>query len=307
MFAMANNPELLPFQDWSIRQNINTQPKFAKIFLPNNEIRRIPIIWNYQQIKQLIQQYLEEGHRTRKQYIEYQDDGDWVRFDTQKEWEEAITLHVQRTNDTIPFKLRVIVTKKHAAENNSLIKITKTYSKEQYHQAIENYENALNLDGSNGEIWTALGHCFLMTDDVLKAYSAYHHAIYKSQNKTIVSILFSMFNILKDSHLWYGVGIMYEKFKSWDNAEEAFNRALKMDPEFEKSGDIYFRLGTVYSQQNKYQQSLECFGRILHNPPHPITKVDIWFQIANVYQLQKLVSNCVFLINITVCGSKEIL
>ncbi len=91
--------------------------------------------------------------------------------------------------------------------------------------------------------------------------------------------------------MWYGIGILYERYTSLDNAEEAFTSVLKMSPGFEKSNEIHFRLGIIYKQQNKYEQSLECFGHILQNPPHPLTEADIWFQIGHVYELKKDVSS----------------
>jgi general transcriptional corepressor CYC8 len=68
--------------------------------------------------------------------------------------------------------------------------------------------------------------------------------------------------------LWYGIGILYERYGSLENAEEAFTSVLKKDPKFfflflkksfEKGNEIYFRLGIVYKQQQKYDQSLEVF------------------------------------------------
>ncbi|KAF0975746.1 hypothetical protein FDP41_005073 [Naegleria fowleri] len=145
-------------------------------------------------------------------------------------------------------------------------------------KAVEYYHRALQTEDNNTEIWGNLGHCFLMMDDLTKAYTAYHQAIYnaKLQNKT-----------KQDPHLWYGIGILYERYNSLDNAEEAFRSVLKMDAQFEKINEIYFRLGIIYKQQKKYEQSLECFGRIRKNPPPPLTEADIWFQIGHVYELKK--------------------
>ena len=148
----------------------------------------------------------------------------------------------------------------------------------EFQKAVELYHQALKTEDNNTEIWGNLGHCFLMMDDLTKAYTAYHQAIYnaKLQNKT-----------KQDPHLWYGIGILYERCNSLDNAEESFRSVLKMDAQFEKINEIYFRLGIIYKQQKKYEQSLECFGHILKNPPSPLTEADIWFQIGHVYELKK--------------------
>lgn len=57
--------------------------------------------------------------------------------------------------------------------------------------------------------------------------------------------------------MWYGIGILYDRYGSFEHAEEAFTAVLKMDPKFEKSNEIYFRLGIIYKQQMKYEQALE--------------------------------------------------
>jgi glucose repression mediator protein len=113
--------------------------------------------------------------------------------------------------------------------------------------------------------------------------------------------------------LWYGIGILYDRYGSLEHAEEAFSSVLRMEPgqysicidwssedlsdfcnaplEFEKANEIYFRLGIIYKQQHKYPASLDCFRYILGHPPRPLTAVDIWFQIGHVYEQQKDVSS----------------
>jgi len=130
---------------------------------------------------------------------------------------------------------------------------------------------------------------------------------------------------LQEPKLWYGIGILYDRYGSLEHAEEAFSSVIRMDPsasvslfslfhllissssvDFEKSNEIFFRLGIIYKQQRKSAQSLEvcwnpvflfstwlirvasqCFRYILSNPPRPLTEIDIWFQIGHVYEQQK--------------------
>ena len=61
---------------------------------------------------------------------------------------------------------------------------------------------------------------------------------------------------VQDTKLWYGIGILYDRYGSCEHAEEAFTAVLKIEPAFEKSSEIRFRLGIIYKQQNKYDQSL---------------------------------------------------
>src|SRR5688572_13824147 len=57
--------------------------------------------------------------------------------------------------------------------------------------------------------------------------------------------------------LWYGIGILYDRYGSYDYAEEAFSQVMQIQPDFEKANEIYFRLGIIYKQQSKFVQSLE--------------------------------------------------
>jgi len=157
----------------------------------------------------------------------------------------------------------------------ALIQIASIYrSNEHYAKAVEYLNRILELDGKSGEIWGELGHCYLMMDELQKAYTAYQNALCNLPNP-------------KDPKLWYGIGILYDRYGSLDHAEEAFDAVLKIQPDFEKANEIHFRLGIIYKQLARYRSSLECFNKILNSPPAPLTQADIYFQIGHVCELQK--------------------
>ncbi|KAI9707847.1 MAG: hypothetical protein M1820_004453 [Bogoriella megaspora] len=147
-------------------------------------------------------------------------------------------------------------------------------TKDQFPAAVEYLRNILKLEPNNGETWSSLGHCYLMMDDLQQAYSAYQQALYHLQDP-------------KEPKLWYGIGILYDRYGSLEHAEEAFSQVMRMEPHFEKANEIYFRLGIIYKQQQKFTQSLECFRWIVNDPPRPLTEEDIWFQIGHVHEQQK--------------------
>lgn len=66
-----------------------------------------------------------------------------------------------------------------------------------------------------------------------------------------------MGNTRQDPRLWYGIGILYDRYGSLDHAEDAFVNVMNMQPDFDKAHEIYFRLGIIYKQQQKYNNSLE--------------------------------------------------
>ncbi|KAI0935662.1 hypothetical protein AcV5_004018 [Taiwanofungus camphoratus] len=147
--------------------------------------------------------------------------------------------------------------------------------KENYPKAVDYFQRVISMQQDNGEVWSALGHCYLMLDDLQKAYAAYQQALYLLPNPK------------EDPKLWYGIGILYDRYGSLDHAEEAFASVLKMDKDFDKANEILFRLGIIYKQQGKYAESLDCFDRILRNPPNPLAHADIWFQIGHVFEQQR--------------------
>lgn len=122
-------------------------------------------------------------------------------------------------------------------------------SKDQFTAAVEYLRQIIKIDPANGEVWSSLGHCYLMMDDLQQAYSAYQQALYHLPDP-------------KEPKLWYGIGILYDRYGSLEHAEEAFSQVMRMEPNFEKANEIYFRLGIIYKQQQKFQQSLE-----VSNPP----------------------------------------
>lgn len=117
-------------------------------------------------------------------------------------------------------------------------------SKDQFTGAVEYLKQIIQVEPTEGEVWSSLGHCYLMMDDLQQAYSSYQQALYHLQDP-------------REPKLWYGIGILYDRYGSLEHAEEAFSQVMRMEPSFEKANEIYFRLGIIYKQQQKFQQSLE--------------------------------------------------
>ncbi|KAI7885182.1 TPR-like protein [Lichtheimia hyalospora FSU 10163] len=165
---------------------------------------------------------------------------------------------------------------KHNADSvNALSRLASLYrDQDQLDQAVKYFKRVLTIDENHGETWSALGHCHLMMENLGEAYHAYQQALSCLPNP-------------KDPKLWYGIGILYDRYGSLEYAEEAFSAVIHMDNSFEKVNEIYFRLGIIYKQQQKYDLSLQCFRYILANPPQPLTQVDIWYQMGHVYEQQR--------------------
>lgn len=103
-----------------------------------------------------------------------------------------------------------------------------------------------------------------MLDNLQEAYSAYQQALYHLQDPKVCphptpsSVCYwHELTQHQEPKLWYGIGILYDRYGSLEHAEEAFSQVMRMSPEFEKANEVYFRLGIIYKQQQKYGESLE--------------------------------------------------
>ena len=68
-----------------------------------------------------------------------------------------------------------------------------------------------------------------MQDDLQKAYAAYQQALYLLPNPKVTSIQLPYVlctltpSTKEDPKLWYGIGILYDRYGALDHAEEAFS------------------------------------------------------------------------------------
>jgi len=88
-----------------------------------------------------------------------------------------------------------------------------------YNKVVDYASRSLAIDdsGNEGEMWSLIGHAFLQLGQMPRAYSCYQQAIAKAVKKD-------------DPKLWYGIGILYDRYGSVEHAEEAFASVLKLDP-----------------------------------------------------------------------------
>ena len=103
-----------------------------------------------------------------------------------------------------------------------------------------------------------------MMEDLQQAYNSYQNALYhlpdpkvRARQCRCCRALETDTSRAQEPKLWYGIGILYDRYGSLEHAEEAFSQVMRMEPAFEKAHEIYFRLGIIYKQQQKFASSLE--------------------------------------------------
>lgn len=145
----------------------------------------------------------------------------------------------------------------------------------EYQAAIEYYVKLITIDSENGPAWTALGHCYLLVEDLQKSFNAYQRALYSLED-------------IKDPQLWYGIGILYEKFESYNHAISALIAVLKMSPNFYQKSEVLYKLGMIFAKTNQIQQAISYFqNSILTNTFTLKRKTDTLIKIGLLYEEQK--------------------
>jgi len=141
-----------------------------------------------------------------------------------------------------------------------------------YPKAIEYFEKMTSICRENGHAWTALGHCYLLKEDLHKSFQAYQNALYYLEN-------------IMDPQLWYGIGILYEKFESYEHAISSLMAVLKMSPNFYQKSEVLSRLGYIFAKTNDLSNSITYFqNSILTNTFTPKRKVEILIKIGILHE-----------------------
>jgi tetratricopeptide (TPR) repeat protein len=152
-------------------------------------------------------------------------------------------------------------------------------NRDQYGLSIEYLRTILKLDSANGDVWGQLGMLSphigrtsslanslqnrpLLFDDGQSSGSIFSISTstlspYRSKGQLLDRVVArASLTSVQEPKLWYGIGILYDRYGSLEHAEEAFSQVMRMSPEFDKANEVYFRLGIIYKQQSKYTESL---------------------------------------------------
>jgi glucose repression mediator protein len=208
-------------------------------------------------------------------------------------------------------------------------------SRDDFDKAIEYFQRILNIKQDNGEVWGSMGEELNIPMPVvmltkLRTLSVDEGRSSKSihclptsalpspkpKGKYLKSLAIPLLTFQQEPKLWYGIGILYDRYGSFEHAEEAFSSVLRMEPSKsssfasihlltsrlrESQRDLFqagYHLQTtakIYQQSRRmfvlrYSADHQCFKYILDNPPRPLTSWDIWFQLGHVYEQDGKVS-----------------
>jgi len=92
---------------------------------------------------------------------------------------------------------------------------------------------------------------------------------------------------IKDPQLWYGIGILYEKFESYDHAISALIAVLKMSPNFYQKTEVLYKLGMIFAKTNQIQQAIGYFQNSILTKTFTLKrKTDTLIKVGLLYEEQ---------------------
>ena len=90
---------------------------------------------------------------------------------------------------------------------------------------------------------------------------------------------------IMDPQLWYGIGILYEKFESYEHAISSLMAVLKMSPNFYQKSEVLSRLGYIFARTNDIANSISYFqNSIVTNTFNNKRKADILIKIGILHE-----------------------
>ena len=119
----------------------------------------------------------------------------------------------------------------------------------EFERAAEFLCRVVQMEPDDAASWAWLGYCYLMLDEVDNAYIAYQQALYLDPP-------------LDEPHVWYGLGLLYERNHCDAQAVEYLTQSLKLEASataFDRRADCAFRLGLVYKRQENFTAAMKCF------------------------------------------------
>jgi tetratricopeptide (TPR) repeat protein len=118
-----------------------------------------------------------------------------------------------------------------------------------YREAVELYQRVIECSPEDGGAWAELAYCYLMLNELQQSYNSYQEALQRIQHP-------------KSAHLWYGIGLLYNRYGSYSHALEAFDACLKLDPGFELVHEVRFRSAIIGKKQGRLDESLSTLHEV---------------------------------------------
>ncbi len=157
-----------------------------------------------------------------------------------------------------------------------------------FDSALQSIEAAANLDPQNETILIELEKIQADLDASLPVVQA-EKTIQAEASKPAAALIevpaemdADLINVdLDNANVWNELGNIFAKSNSYQDAIDAYNRAIEIDPEF---GWSYSNLAQVYSIQGQYDQALKLYHRSIELLFSDDDKAITWNRLGDVYR-----------------------
>lgn len=148
-------------------------------------------------------------------------------------------------------------------------------------QARDLYMEILQDESKNAEVWDLLGVLYYQVKDFFEAEMCIKKALqiepnlYFLENLAMVyvqkgefQLAVNLYNeLLQHSEkyeYWFNLAMSYKNLHKWDEAKQAYYKALELNP---KSHESYFNLAYLCFNENRPQDAVDCYKKALELNP----------------------------------------
>ncbi|HEX2697237.1 MAG TPA: tetratricopeptide repeat protein, partial [Anaerolineales bacterium] len=157
----------------------------------------------------------------------------------------------------------------------------------QYAEAILLYQKSIDLldsDKDRAISWNGLGNVYRCINDYANAVAAYQKAAELDPDTAGMrdgADTFQAGQTPKNSQTWNDLGELFLKTEAYDQAINAFQKAIDLDPQ---AGWPHSNLATALTWQGKYEEAIPLYEKSIRLLPNDKDKAFVWNRLGNVYR-----------------------
>jgi len=142
----------------------------------------------------------------------------------------------------------------------------------------EALDQALKIEPKTSEINLLIGDCYRLLEKFDNAAGYYHRAVEQDpenvnalwylagyfrqtdQADSVIATYYKLANILETDRIWFELGSWLANAERFDEAEEAYRKAIELNPDTTSNVRAWLELGVLLGRAEKYEGALEAFS-----------------------------------------------
>jgi tetratricopeptide (TPR) repeat protein len=161
------------------------------------------------------------------------------------------------------------------------------FTQGKYTEAILLYQKSIGLLSSNKDkalSWNGLGNVYRRVNDYANAVIAYRKAAELDADTAGIRDAADCFQVdegLKTAQAWNELGELFFKARSYEDAANAFNKAIELEP---AEGAAYSNLGRVLTFQGHFAEAVKFLEKSIELFNDDKNRASAWNRLGNVYR-----------------------